>query len=165
MKHLLIALLLFALPGAALAQPAAPAPHAIEKLDFLLGEWKGEGWIQNRDGTRENFTSTEIIQKKLAGTALLIEGVHTGFEALAVVTYDEKAKQYRWRSFTSRGGGVDVEAKLVGDRELQWQPSPQSRYTIKISESGLWEEVGEYSLDQGKTWKQFFAMRLQRTPG
>jgi len=61
-----------------------------------------------------------------------------------------------------RGGGADVEAKLIGERTLQWYPSPASRYTIAISESGRWDEVGEYSRDEGKTWTQFFEMRVQR---
>lgn len=165
MRNALLALLLLMLsPLVGAEAPEAARIEAIRQLDFLVGEWKGEGWVRNRDGSTEKFASTEVVKQKLMGAGLLIEGVHTGFEALAVVTYDEKAKQYRWRSFTSRGAGVDVEAKITGDKTLEWQPSPAARYVIRISDTGAWEEVGEYTPDQGKTWKQFFEMRLQRVP-
>lgn len=164
MKRALAGLLLAFSSTAALSEGAAPDHGgAMAKLDFLVGEWRGEGWIVTREGKRETFSSTEVIRRKLHDTALLIEGVHTNFEALAVVTYDPKAGQYRWRSFTSRGGGVDVEAKLTGDRTLEWYPSQTSRYTIRIDDAGQWEEVGEYTRDDGKSWKQFFAMRLTRS--
>lgn len=160
---LIAALLVFLLAGALRAEPPSSAQlEAINRLDFLVGDWEGAGWVVTPDGKRETFSSTETIRKKLLGTALLIEGTHTGFEALAVVTFDTKAQQYRWRSFTSLGRGADVEARIVGAQTLQWFPSAHSRYTIKISDSGKWEEIGEYSQDDGKTWTQFFEMRLQR---
>ena len=163
MKKILAAFFLMLCSSLALADNAAPPPDpAMAKLDFLVGEWKGEGWIVMRDGKRETFTSTEVIRKKLLDTALVVEGTHTGFEAMAVVTYDAKAQQYRWRSFTSRGAGVDAEAKLTGERTLQWFPSESARYTIEISATGEWKEVGEYTRDGGQTWTQFFEMKLQR---
>lgn len=153
MKQIQAALVLFLFSNIALAEPTSAAQaEAIKKLDFLVGEWKGEGWVVTREGKRETFSSTEIIRKKLLDTALLIEGTHTGFEAIAVVTYDTMAQQYRWRSFTSRGGGVDAEARLTGERTLQWYPSATARYTIQINTTGQWEEIGEYSRDEGKTW-------------
>ena len=163
MKQLLAALVLLFSSSIALADTAAPPPDpAMAKLDFLVGDWKGEGWIMTREGKRETFTSTEVIRKKLLDTALVVEGTHTGFEAMAVVTWDAKAQQYRWRSFTSRGAGVDAEARLAGERTLQWFPSESARYTIVISEAGQWTETGEYTRDGGTTWTQFFEMKLDR---
>jgi hypothetical protein len=165
MKQLLATLVLLLSSSLALADTAAPPPDpAMAKLDFLVGEWKGEGWIVTREGKRETFTSTEVIRKKLLGTALVVEGTHTGFEAMAVVTWDAKAQQYRWRSFTSRGAGVDAEARLTGERTLQWFPSPSARYTIVIGDAGQWIETGEYTRDGGTTWTQFFEMKLDRVP-
>ena len=163
LPRMLFALLLLVSSTIALAAAPASAPEpAMAKLDFLVGEWKGEGWIMTREGKRETFASTELIRKKLRDTALLIEGTHTGFEAMAVVTWDAKAQEYRWRSFTSRGAGVDAKAALVGERTLQWFPSESARYTIAISADGQWIETGEYTRDDGTTWTQFFEMRLQK---
>ena len=141
--------------------PVSIQKEAMKKLDFLVGQWTGEGWVKQRDGERRTFSSAETIQSKLDGLVLLIEGTHTGFEALALVSYDKTAKQYRWRSFTSDGRGGDVEAKLIGERTLQWGREGRFRYTIKISEGGLWNEVGESSQDGGETWVQFFEMKRQ----
>lgn len=151
--------------------PASVQREEMKKLDFLVGEWKGGGWIEG-SGRRSTFTTTEIIQSKLGGLGLLIEGIHKykvpgkegevtgGFEALAIVTYDEQAKLYRWRSATTHGRGGNFEAKLIGPGTLQWGDS-SFRYTIKITEAGQWHEIGEFPRD-GKAWERFFEMTLQR---
>jgi len=81
-----------------------------------------------------------------------------------VVSYDDKAKRYRFQAFTGRGNYEDAEAK-VSDGKLEWGMNiPQFgdvRYTIKLDDKGRWFEVGEVSRD-GKAWRQFFEMTLQR---
>ena len=143
----------------------------MKKLDWLVGHWKGTGWIQMGPQARKEFTQTETIQDKLDGLVLVIEGhgkakedgstIHT---ALTFVSYDERAKTYRWRAFTAEGQQTDTEAK-VGTSSLEWGLQiPQRgrmRYTIKLNEKGEWFEVGEMSQD-GETWHKFFEMILQR---
>ena len=102
--------LLSLLPLPLLAQ--APQGNAIpaqqeemKKLDFLVGQWKGEGWVKMPGAERQTFTQTETVQKKLGGLALLVEGQGTSklpsgeektvFEALAMVTWDPEKNLYR----------------------------------------------------------------------
>src|SRR5713226_2784678 len=62
----LLWLLLFWLP--LLAQTAtSPQVEGMKKLDFLAGEWKGEGWISFGPGKPHTFTQTETIKAKLGG--------------------------------------------------------------------------------------------------
>jgi Protein of unknown function (DUF1579) len=143
----------------------------MKKLDWLVGQWKGTGWMQMGPQGRREFTITETIQRKLDGLVLVIEGkgkskedgssVHT---ALAFVSYDEGAKTFRWRAFTAEGQQTDTVAK-VGTNTLEWGLEiPQRgrmRYTIKRNEKGEWFEVGEMTQD-GQTWQKFFEMTLQR---
>jgi hypothetical protein len=143
----------------------------MKKLDWLVGSWKGNGWIQMGPQGRKEFTQTETVQSKLDGLVLVIEGqgksnadgsvAHT---ALAFVSYDERAKTFRWRAFTAEGRQTDTEAK-VGANVLEWglqiSQRGQIRYTIKLDERGEWFEVGEMTQD-GKTWQKFFEMTLQR---
>jgi hypothetical protein len=143
----------------------------MKKLDWLVGSWKGNGWMQMGPQGRREFTIIEIVQSKLDGLVLVIEGqgksqadgsvVHT---ALAFVSYDDRAKTFRWRAFTAEGRQTDAEAK-VGANTLEWGLEiPQRgrmRYTIKLNEKGEWFEVGEMTQD-GKTWQKFFEMTLQR---
>ncbi len=120
---------------------------------------------------RKEFTQTETIQIKLNGLLLLIEGEGRAREggatvhaAMAVVSYDERGKTFRWRAFTDEGQQTDAEAK-VGTDMLEWGLEiPQRgrmRYTIKRNEKGEWFEVGEMTQD-GQTWRKFFEMTLQR---
>jgi hypothetical protein len=129
-------------------------------------------------GQRRTFKGTEVVQRKLDGLLLAVEGLHRGqvggqgeevvvHNAFALVSYDDKAKRYRFQAFTSRGNYEDAEAK-VSDGQLVWgMKVPQFgevRYTIKLDGKGRWVEIGEVSQD-GKTWRQFFEMTLQRVDG
>jgi hypothetical protein len=157
--------------------PTGPAAQrdAIKKLDFLIGQWSGEGWMEFAPGQRRTFKGTEVVQSKLDGLLLSVEGLHRGnggdkgeevvvHNAFGLVSYDDKAKRYRFQSFTSRGGYENAEAK-VSEGELVWGTKmPQFgdvRFTIKLDEKGRWFEVGEVSQD-GKEWRKFFEMMLER---
>lgn len=136
MRIMAAGLLVLALTTTALGQAPTASPaqrDAMKRLDFLIGQWRGGGWIE-REGKRYEFTSTETIQSKLGGVALLIEGVHTRYEALAILTYDDRAQTYKWRSYTTEGRGADVDAALIGPRTLRWGREGAFRYTIAISE-------------------------------
>ena len=157
--------------------PTAPAAQrdAMAKLDFLIGQWKGEGWMEFAPDQRRTFNGIETVQSKLDGLLLAIEGLHRAgagdkgqqivvHSAFTVMSYDDKAKRYRFQAFTGRGTYEDAEAK-VSDGQLVWgMKIPQFgdvRYTIKRDEKGRWFEVGEVSQD-GKEWRKFFEMTLER---
>jgi hypothetical protein len=149
--------------------------EAMKKLSFLLGEWKGESWTEFVPGKRQTSTGTESVQSKLGGLLLVIEGVHRrkgeGKEAgevvhgaYGVISYDEKAKKYRFQAYTNRGGYTEAEAK-VADGKLEWGfKIPQFgdvRYTVTVTEKGQWLEIGEVSTDS-KQWRKFFEMTLEK---
>src|SRR5947209_7734262 len=100
--------------GSSSAQPPAPAAQreAMKKLDFLVGQWKGEGWMEFAPGQRRTFKGTEVVQSKLDGLLLAVEGLHRGqvgatgeeavvHHAFALVSYDGQAKRYRFQAFTN----------------------------------------------------------------
>jgi hypothetical protein len=174
-----VSLVLFSAP-LLLAGPAAfgqaPAPpkeqtEAMKKLAPWVGEWKGSGWASTGPGQRNEFTIVERVQRKLAGSALLVEGRGTKkadgaevvvHEALAVVSYDDHAKRYRWEAHDLRGQAITVEPKLI-DGGLEWgfrNGGVTVRFTIKFDEK-RWHEVGEVSAD-GTTWNKFLEMTLER---
>lgn len=155
--------------------PASLQLAEMKKLDFLVGQWKGDGWIEFAPGQRRTFTQTETVQSKLSGLVLLIEGLGKGktsgseqevtvHNALGVVSYDNQAKLFRWRAYQADGRSVDTEAKVT-DRSLEWgfgnAQMGNIRFTIQLTEAGQWFEIGEVSRD-GKNWKKFFEMTLQR---
>ena len=159
-------------------QEPRPSPTQLEemkKLNFLVGEWKGEGWTEFIPGQRRSSPIAESVQPKLGGMVLLVEGlgkrkvpgkdeevvVHN---ALGILSYDEKAKLYRMRSYLATGQSTDAEAKFT-DGGFQWgfqaSPSLSFRYTVKLTDRGEWFEIGEMSQD-GKTWRKFHEMTLQK---
>jgi len=142
------------------------AQQEIQKLAFITGDWKGTGWIVTEDGNRYNFDQTELVQFKLDGTALLIEGrgmrdgevIH---DALAVVTFNHQNKNYTFRSWLNSGLGGEFKAELI-DNVFYWYPGENMRYIIYLNEKGQWYEKGEYNMG-GDNWFQFFEMTLDKT--
>ena len=167
----LLLLCLIALPLAAQMPSIQDQREAMKKLDFMVGQWKGEGWHERPPGPRVTFTQTENVQKKVDGLALLVEGKGTAtvgtFEAMGVISYDDQARRYRFVTNTSEGRGGSFELKPT-ERGWEWgfaipQGGGHVRYTMKITDDGKWYEIGEYSQDE-KTWRKFHEMTLQRVP-
>jgi hypothetical protein len=171
---ILISPVLFLTCAAARAQAPVPTEQleAISKLDWLVGNWKGDGWIEFRPGERHTFSQSEIVQKKAGDTILTIEGHGvtkaagtnmTVLDAFTVVSYNPREKKKRWFSHTDKGHVTDVEL-TVGKRTFQWAVKAghfgTMRYTMVLNEKDDWFEIGEMSQD-GQTWRKFFEMTLR----
>jgi hypothetical protein len=175
MKKLSVVLFLLTLHTPLSAQaPNTAQMDQMKKVSFLVGQWKGEGWIDFGQGQRR-FTETESVQSKLGGEVLLIEGLgktnvdgkETGttvHNAIALVTYDDKAKTFRFQAHQAGGRSVDSEARVT-EGALEWgftdERAGTFRFKIRLNDAGKWFEIGEGSRD-GKTWHKFFEMTLQR---
>lgn len=140
------------------------AKEAISKLDFVIGSWKGEGWMMGSDRMKHDFTQTEDIQFKLDSTAILIEGrgmaegkvVHN---AMAIITYAGEENQYAFQSYLQNGRKGEFKAELIEDK-FYWYPMENMRYIIEINKEGKWFEIGE--IKQGESWYRFFEMTLDK---
>jgi hypothetical protein len=161
--------ILLVTPVAASA-PTTEAPEEIAALRFLVGEWKGKGWIAFRPGKPEHFTSSEKVRSKLNGHILVIEGTHRDsrgkvvHEALGVLSYDAAKRGLRVSSYLANGRSGVYEARHARGT-LTWSlktPGLTMRYKIRVDKRGRWNEVGEMSRD-GKSWRRFFEMTLTRT--
>ena len=136
----------------------------ISKLEFIIGNWKGEGWIMGRDRGKSEFDQTEKIQFKLDSTAILIEGLGKSngmitHNAMAIISYNKKDKNYTFQSYLQNGRKGEFKGEL-NDNKFYWYPNENMRYIIWINENGQWYETGEFNRD-GK-WLQFFEMTLDR---
>lgn len=176
MRKIVALLLILLLPITLLAQmPVSSQSAEMKKLDFLVGQWQGEGWIMLGPGQRRTFKQTENVQRKVDGQILLIDGLGKGtvpgkqeevtiHNAFAVVSYDTEAKVFRWRAYRAGGNWIDTEAKVSGNN-LVWgfrdARGGDIRFTITLNAKGQWFEIGEFSGD-GKNWQKFFEMTLNR---
>lgn len=166
---LLTAILLLTIVGAIFGQEntAEPQRAEVKKLESMVGQWKGSGWIQ-QGANRETFTGTENVQRKLDGLALLVEGKFSNpagkviHETLAVLSFSQKESKYRFRTYLATGMSGEYDLRLVeGGYEWGFQTQGGSiRYTIK-TDNDVWFEVGEFSRD-GQNWMKFFEMKLDK---
>lgn len=140
------------------------AQEKMEALAFLVGNWKGSGWMITPDQQRHTFEQSEKVEMQLSGTHLMIEGkgISNGkviHNALAVISPKEESGQFAFNSFLQSGTSGSFKAELKGE-VLYWYPTEQVRYVIQINESGQWHEIGEYNM--GTEWFQFFEMTLDK---
>jgi hypothetical protein len=147
---------------------------AIGKLEFMVGRWTGEAWMQ-RGPERVHTTMTETVERKLDGVVLQVEGrgiipaaaggeprvVHHAF---AVISFEAQAGAYGLRSYLANGLFGDFALTLIPGG-VSWSrevPGGRVRNTARIA-NDEWHEVGEFSRD-GVTWTQIMEMRLRRQP-
>ncbi|HEX2060648.1 MAG TPA: DUF1579 family protein [Thermoanaerobaculia bacterium] len=153
------------------AWPVLAANEEMRKLDWLIGEWKGEATVQMGPGEPQRIIQTERVQSKLGGKVLLIEGqgrradgeiVH---DAMAVLTWDDAKKVYRFSTWLFNRPGAETTLEVTGPNAAVWgldTPQGRMRYTMKLTDEGVWHEVGEFSRDGGANWMKFIDMRLSK---
>lgn len=157
-------------PKAAYRQPDIAAQKAaIAKLDFMVGEWAGEGSMLTPGG-RFEFRQTESVRTNLDGAILLIDGrgyaqaappdAAPVFSAFAVISFDEAKGAFAFRSYASGHYG-DFAARLAEDGAFEWT-APTMRYVLRIDDKGRWVETGERRNEKGE-WTPFFEMTLTKS--
>ena len=112
-KLLVLVIMLFALDAAASSEMRA--------LDFLVGEWKGDAWIQ-MGPKKEHAIQTERVQSKVGGEVLLIEGLgkrkledgsagEVVHDAMGVVSWNKKTGAYQFNTHVAgrEGGNAKLE--------------------------------------------------------
>ena len=148
----------------------AIAQAAISRLDFMVGRWKGDAW-QQRGPERVQTQMLEVVEKRLDGAVLVVEGRGTvsagGQErvvhhAFGIISFDPMNKTYSLRSHLANGLSGDFALTLV-DGGVSWTrevPGGRVRNTARYT-ADEWHEVGEFSRD-GSTWTQVMELRLKR---
>ncbi len=146
------------------------------KLDFLVGEWKGEAWTQMGPGKRELVIQTEKVTAKAGGKTLLVEGLgrrkmedgsagEVVHDAIALIAWDKAKSTYRFIGHVAQRESVDTALDMTGPNTLVWgvdTPQGKARFTIRLNEQGQWNEVGEFSRDGGTNWMKFMEMTLTK---
>lgn len=140
---------------------------AISRLDMLDGEWRGTAVIPGPDGPRE-LVQTERVGSHLGGSIKVVEGRGYGpdgateFNAMAVISYDEREGRYGFRSY-AQGHSGDFPFEPTPDG-FRWStpagPNARIEYVATVKD-GVWHEVGDYVAD-GQPPRRYIEMRLTR---
>ncbi len=178
-KTLIIALLLLAGSFKAISQESIPYfKQKMEALEFMQGEWTGEGWIMGKDRQRHNFLQKETIIGKVNGSTLVVDGrglrldssnkpteevVHSAY---GVIYFDPEKNNYTMLSFSEINGKLEATMILTGEQKLEWsfidsKSGGTIRFTEDFSSPGQWKETGEITMN-GKDWYKFMEMTLTK---
>lgn len=140
--------------------------EAMKAFNWTAGEWRGEAVTQTSSG-EHRVIHTERSGPLLDGTVRLIEGHSyradgsTGFNALAMLSFDPATKKYRMASHAEgRFGTFEIVPTTDG---YTWEipAGPATiRYTARYKD-GAWTEIGE-RLVEGRPALPFFRMQLKR---
>lgn len=159
---------------------AQPAPRdlntqaaAMRELAFLQGRWLGQGWRNLPNGERVQSTQSIFVEPRASGLALIVEGISLrqgaadtkpSTASLAVVSYDERTKRYRFRSF-GFGEMIEAEGEFVPPAKFQWTvpAGPAMLRFVVDGSNGTWNETGLRSGDGGKSWTPIYALTAHRT--
>jgi hypothetical protein len=179
MKNIILILIVFMglLASKAVAQEMGDKDK-MKVFEGWSGRWQGEGTMQMGPGEPKKSNVDELIEYKLDGMVLLVEGKGTVVNpatkeetvvhhALAVLSYDKGTSQYKFKTYLKDGRSTDAWFNALGGNKFQWGfdvPGRKIRYTIAIDPAKkTWNEIGEGSTDDGTTWGKFFEMNLTKT--
>lgn len=146
----------------------------MKKFQFMIGDWKGSGWLMTRTG-KSPADITEKAECKLDCEVIAFQGrgvrrdsvtntVVVVHDAYGVISFDKKSGKYMVRAY-KKEGIVDSELEVIGEKHYRWKfdlPSGGSvRFTMDFSAPNVWKEWGEFSRD-GKNWMKTLDMELTR---
>jgi hypothetical protein len=120
----------------------------MQKLNFLLGTWSGPETVVTPSGSSLALTQTELVQSRLGGLVLLVDGSGRGaggqvvFTALATIAYDDVTTTYRFRAYNN-GGYVDAALQVMSQGFSWGYTSGPVRVTntMQLSPRGEWTET------------------------
>ena len=147
--------------------------EAMKKLEFLEGNWSGTANMMIRGQGNQVINQTEKVWFMLDSTILVIEGLgksadeeaKTVHHAFAVISYDETAEKYNFRSWLENGLSGDYTAYFDDAGDFIWIMENMNggtvRYKIRLDENDQWTETGEWSGD-GAQWFGFLSMVLKK---
>lgn len=156
----------------ALAQQVDPAAVAAQRehmsrLDWMNGEWTGAAEVMVGMGQTRTLRHTERIGPMLDGVIKVIEGHSyeadgsTGFNAFAVLSWDDENDRYTMRSYVGgMAGDFPLEITPTGWRWSTPARGGEIRYeTVHTPDS--WTETGDFIMP-GREPMRVITLRLTR---
>jgi len=154
------------------------AQDGMARFAWLVGEWEGPATV-SAGGRSMTLTQRETVQWSANNTVLLIQGrgsMRMGaegaerqvFAAAGLLTFDAITGKHMFFSASGTGQAQQFGIELHGADGMIWgfdaPDGSRTRYTITRTAAGEWHELGEVSMDGGKTWRQTLEFTLKRKP-
>ncbi len=139
---------------------------ALGKLEYMIGNWEGDGWMLSDSGSRLTFWVKEYYLYRGDKDLMDMEGRFGGIlpdgtrlpesdYALGLMFYDSKSREYRmWHYGNGRVFTVAVNTNLESRKSfyiLKNARGEQSRFSFAIDKEGVWTSKREI-LKPDSTW-------------
>ena len=172
-------LLVLALPLHVGATWTPKVPEEMQQLSFLAGQWEGTGWTEAWLDGRSSFDVVLDVQPLLGGAVLLLQihassdmegeySVPISYAALRIISYDQRSKCYRVRSFTPDGQSIDWESEAGEGVLTCWFDDVRgrrTRFSLRLSDDGVLQELGDskpsLSIGAEEAWDQDYELTLK----
>lgn len=144
-------------------------------LSFMIGKWKGSGWMMTQSGKQFNDI-TENVVCKLDCAVLSVEGLGTKTDSLTkkqvtvhdafgIISKDATTGKWMMRAY-KKAEVIDAEIIFVSEKVIRWElPIPNNggvmRFTTDFSTPDKWKGTGEYSKD-GQNWMKIMETELTK---
>lgn len=143
-------LLLFFLLNSAFGQTAQQ--KAMQKLDFMVGDWLGTSTTFERDSVLRQVPAFEQIRYKLDQSILTIDLHSETLQLHTVIYYAPEDSTYYYQPYYKNGAGKYRAA--FQDGKLIVSPSPTKRFIFERTPEGYFREYGE-KYEKGR-WIKYF---------
>ena len=143
-----------------------PEYVAMEKLNFLVGNWAGEGVSYSSDGMVSEYYDEEFVRYDLDGQILLINARgsrdgKTSYQLHTVIYFDSKAGHYIYSPYSAKGTRP-FTCDLIGQQFICYTQSRDFRLIFQRLPNGKWNEYGERK--NGDIWRKTFETKLSTVP-
>ena len=147
---------------------------SLDKLDFMIGEWEGTGWMLTRNG-KENARIKEKAEYKLEKGIMVVEGLGTKTDSITnvnkivhnaygIIFFDSKTNFLTIDAYKN-GESIQSKIEFLEEKIIQWNMEIPNqgkvRFTVDFSTDNKWIEIGEFSRD-GENWMKFLEMNLDK---
>lgn len=171
MRYFLV--MLFIITGSmAFAQQGNPLPIVHQKmqaLKWLSGKWEGTAHLIGQGGSKQEINHHLAFSPQLDGTMFLITekalvARDTIFQNLGFLGYNFLQSKYNLLAFTNGGAQMEAYVEVLADKMI-WRFHAAGhiyKYTANLNKQNQWQQVGEVSSDEGKSWTPFLESTLNR---
>lgn len=158
-------------------RPGAVERAALARMDFLVGEWEGEGWGLEPDGERSRFWVREVFRYRgdrdlmdMEGRfgTILADGSRAGEReyGLGFLTFDRESSEYRMWHYSSDGTVFTVTMEVDHEgRGMKYTRTSAGgtiyTFGLKVGADGVWVSRIDILQPDG-TWLQVMEFRMTR---
>jgi hypothetical protein len=158
-------------------EPGVVERAALARVDFLVGDWAGEGWSVSRSGERRRFWVEEAFHYRGEKDLMDMQGVFGGVLEdgsrtasreynLGILYYDRASGEYRMWHYSSSGEvfttpmSVDVATRTM-HYTRDYPGGVTGKFHLVVGLDGVWTS-SFHVLQEDGTWRQVMEFRMRR---